>query len=68
MFLLFVACLFVLCIVQEVDRSVHHLLNESWPRLEGVVSPSSAVSWWEGNTDTGVGARLSSDSYSDWHW
>ena len=24
---------------------MHHLSNENWPRLEGGVSPSSAVSW-----------------------
>ena len=28
-------------------EGVHHLSNESWPRLEGVASPSSALSWWK---------------------
>ena len=34
---------------------MHHPSNESWPRLEGVVSTSSA---WEGNTDFCFGACL----------
>ena len=47
-FLLFVVCLFVLWNGLEGRKEgMHHLSCESWPRLEGVVSPSSAVSWWK---------------------
>ena len=33
--------------LQVGKEGVHHLSNESWPRLEGVASPSSALSWWK---------------------
>ena len=32
-------CLFVLCIVQKVERRACTTFSMSWPRLEGVVSP-----------------------------
>ena len=39
-FLHFVCASLFVCIFQKVERRrVHHLSNESWPRLEGVVSP-----------------------------
>ena len=32
-------------VAQKVERRLVCLSNDSWSRLEGVVSPSSAVSW-----------------------
>ena len=66
---LFVVCLFVLCIVEEVERrectTFEMRVGHDWKEC---FLPSSAVSWWEGNTEVGFGARLSFVSESDWHW
>ena len=49
-------------------ESVHHLLNESWPRLEGVgFSPSLVVSLWEGRHRNGFWSGPFSVSLSDYH-
>ena len=53
------ASLFLVYISEGRKEGVNHLLNESWPRLEGVVSHYSKVSWCEGNTKFCYGACLS---------
>ena len=69
MFLLFVCVPH--CFVYSSEgrkEGVHHLLNESWPRLEGVISPFFSGELVGRRHQIGFGACLSFVGKSDQHW
>ena len=54
-------CVFVFVYISEGRKEgVHHLLNESWPQLEGVVSAFFSCELMGGDTEIGFGVCLSS--------